>query len=76
MLLFTDGHANVSLRGNGNGERALRQQLIESEIAQMGEALKKVRVSLTLVDTQSGFVSDDDSRRVAEVLGADFIRLL
>jgi magnesium chelatase subunit D len=75
MLLFTDGHANVSLRENGNGERALRQQLIESEIAQIGATLKKVRVSLTLVDTQSGFVSDDDSRRVAEVLGADFIRL-
>jgi hypothetical protein len=77
VLLFTDGHANVALRGNGrrNSERIERQKTIEGEIFQVGMELKKARVSLVVVDTQSGFGSDVDTRRVAEILSARFVRL-
>jgi magnesium chelatase subunit D len=77
VLLFTDGHANVALRGDasGNSERIVRQKMIEGEMIQLGVELKKARVSLVVVDTQSGFGSDVDTRRVAEVLGARFVRL-
>lgn len=77
VLLFTDGHANVALRGNaqGNSERMERQKIIEGEIVQVGMELKKARASLVVVDTQSGFVSDVDTRRVAEILSARFVRL-
>ena len=77
VLLFTDGHANVALRGNadGNSERIERQKMIEGEMVQLGVELKKARVSLAVVDTQSGFGSDVDTRRVAEVLDARFVRL-
>jgi len=75
VLLFTDGHANVSLRNNGNDERALRQQMIEAELAQLGASLKKARASVAVVDTQSGFNSDVDTRRVADMLGACLVRL-
>jgi len=77
VLLFTDGHANVALRGNaqGNSERIERQKIIEGEIVQVGMELKKARVSLVVVDTESGFAADVDTRRVAEILSARFVRL-
>jgi magnesium chelatase subunit D len=77
LLLFTDGHANVALRGNagGNSERIERQKMIEGEMVQLGVELKKSRVGLVVVDTQTGFVSDVDTRRVAEILSARFVRL-
>ena len=77
VLLFTDGHANVALRGNadGNSERIERQKMIEGEMVQLGVELKKARVSLAVVDTQSGFGSDVDTRRLAEILGTRFVRL-
>ena len=77
VLLFTDGHANVGLRGNtpGNGQRIDRQKVIEAEMVQLGVEFKKARVSLVVVDTQSGFESDVDTRHVSEILSARFVRL-
>ena len=77
LLLFTDGHANVALRGNagGNSERIERQKVIEAEMVQVGVEFKKARVSLVVVDTQSRFESDVDTRHVAEILSARFVRL-
>jgi magnesium chelatase subunit D len=77
VLLFTDGHANVALRGNpgGNSERIERQKMIEGEMIQVGVEFKKARVNLVVVDTQSGFGSDVDARRVAEILRARLVRL-
>jgi len=72
-LLFTDGHANVPLHSNGNSESVLRQQIIESELTQLGAALKKAGVSLTLVDTQRGYSIDSDTKRLAEVLRAHVV---
>ena len=74
-LLFTDGRPNVTLRGERHRERASREKLIEAEITQLGVELKKARVTLAVVDTQGGFSPDLDTRHVAEVLGARFVRL-
>jgi magnesium chelatase subunit D len=75
VLLFTDGHPNVTLHGVKHRERASRQEMIETEIRQLGVELKKAHVTLALVDTQSGFSSELDTRHVAGVLGAGFVRL-
>ena len=77
VLLFTDGHANVALRGNAhtNSDRIERQKMIEGEMIQVGVEFKKARVNLVVVDMQSGFGSDVDARRVAEILSARFVRL-
>ena len=74
-LLFTDGRPNVTLRDERHRERASREKLIEAEITQLGVELKKARVTLAVVDTQGGFLSDFDTRHVAEVLGARLVRL-
>ncbi len=74
-LLFTDGHPNVTLRGDVHRERASRQMLIEAEITHLGLELKKALVTLAVVDTQGAFSSDVDTRHIAEVLGAHFVRL-
>jgi len=74
-LLFTDGHPNVTLRGDVHHERASRQMLIEAEITHLGLELKKALVTLAVVDTQGAFSSDVDTRHIAEVLGAHFVRL-
>jgi len=74
-LLFTDGHPNVTLRGDVHRERASRQMLIEAEITHLGLELKKALVTLAVVDTQGGFSSDVDTRHIAEVLGAHFVRM-
>jgi magnesium chelatase subunit D len=74
-LFFTDGRPNVTLRGELHRERASRQMLIEAEITQLGAELKKARVTLAVVDTQGGSSPDLDTRHVAEVLGARFVRL-
>jgi magnesium chelatase subunit D len=74
-LLFTDGRPNVTLRSERHRERASREKAIEAEIRQLGVELKKARVTLAVVDTQSGFLSDLDTTHVAEVLGARFVRL-
>jgi Mg-chelatase subunit ChlD len=74
-LLFTDGRSNVTLRGERHRERESRQKLIDAEITQLGAELKKARVTLAVVDTQGGFSPDLDSRHIAEVLGARFVRL-
>jgi magnesium chelatase subunit D len=72
-LLFTDGHANVPLHSKGNSEYVPRQQIIESELTQLGAALKKAGFSLTIVDTQRGYSIDSDTKRLAEVLRAHFV---
>jgi len=74
-LLFTDGRPNVTLRGERHRERASREEVIEAEITQLGVELKKARVTLAVVDTQGGFSSELDTRHIAEVLGARFVRL-
>jgi magnesium chelatase subunit D len=76
-LLFTDAHPNVTLRDERHRERASRQDVIETEIRQLGKELKKARVTLAVVDTQRGFSSGADTRdtrHLAEVLGARFVR--
>lgn len=71
LVLFTDGHANVAVRANGNPQRALRTQNIENEMLMLGRELRKVGVRMVVVDTSNGFGSDD-ARGLADKLGAHF----
>jgi len=75
LLLFTDGHANVALSETGKKHRALRQVLIEDEVRRLSEALQKTRTRVVVVDVQREFESSEESRRLADILRARFVKL-
>lgn len=75
VLLFTDGRSNVPLRRNGLNVRALRHLKIEAELRELNVALRKTRARVIVVDTQKEFESSEETRRLAEILQAQFVKL-
>lgn len=75
VLLFTDGRGNVPLRRGGLNLRAFRQVKIESEIRELTVALKRTKARVIVVDTQKEFESSEDTRRLADILHARFVKL-
>ncbi len=73
LLLFTDGHANVSLQRSRSVDRAQRQQVVEQEVIGLGLALRKAGVRALVVDTQDGFVSSGNARELASNLGGAYV---
>jgi magnesium chelatase subunit D len=75
VLLFTDGRSNVPLRRNGLHARAFRQLKIEGELRELNVALKRTRARVVVGDTQKEFESSEETRRLAEILRARFVKL-
>ena len=75
VLLFTDGRSNVPLRRNGVNVRSLRYLKIEGELRELQAALRKTRARVIVVDTQKEFESSEETRRLAELLQAQFVKL-
>ncbi|HEY0729359.1 MAG TPA: VWA domain-containing protein, partial [Pyrinomonadaceae bacterium] len=75
VLLFTDGRSNVPLRRNGLNVRAMRHLKIEAELRELNFALRKTRARVIVVDTQKEFESSEETRRLAEILQAQFVKL-
>jgi len=75
VLLFTDGHANVVASQNGKKLRALRQQCIEEEVKRLSLVLQQTRTRIVVIDVQREFESSEESKRLAEILRARFVKL-
>jgi magnesium chelatase subunit D len=75
VLLFTDGRSNVPLRRNGLNVRAQRHLKIEGEIRELNTELRKTGARVIVVDTQKEFESSEETRRLAEILQAQFVKL-
>ena len=75
LLLFTDGHANVALSQHGKKHRLLRQEIIEDEVRRLSLSLYQARCRVIVVDVQREFESSEESRRLAEILRARFVKL-
>jgi magnesium chelatase subunit D len=75
VLLFTDGRSNVPLRRGGLNLRAFRQVKIESELRELTVALNRTRARVIVVDTQKEFESAADTRRLASILRARFVKI-
>jgi Mg-chelatase subunit ChlD len=75
VLLFTDGRSNVPLRRNGLNVRALRHLKIEAELRELNVALRKTGARVIVVDTQKEFESSEETRRLAAILQAQFVKL-
>ena len=75
VLLFTDGRSNVPLRRNGVNVRVLRQLKIEMELRELMFELKQIRAQVVVVDTQKEFESSRETRRLASILQAQFVKL-
>ena len=75
VLLFTDGRSNVPLRRNGLNVRAQRHVKIEGELRELNTALRKTGARVIVVDTQKEFESSEETRRLAEILQAQFVKL-
>ena len=74
VLLFTDGRSNVPLRRGGLNLRAFRQLKIESELRELNIALKRTKARVVVVDTQKEFESSEETRRLAQILQARFVK--
>ncbi len=75
LLLFTDGRANVPMRGAHVTSRDERSVRIDEEIVELGCALRKAGVSVVLVDTNSKLVKNHEAENLAEKLQAKYIQL-
>ena len=75
VLLFTDGRSNVPLRRGGLNLRAFRQVKIESELRELTVALNRTRARVIVVDTQREFESSEETRRLAQILNARFVKI-
>jgi magnesium chelatase ATPase subunit I len=75
VLLFTDGRSNVPLRRTGPNVRVLRQLKIEMELRELMLELKQTRAQLVVVDTQKEFESSQETRKLAKILQAQFVKL-
>ena len=75
VLLFTDGRSNVPLRRKGLNVRALRHLKIEAELRELNLALRKTKARVIVVDTQKEFESSEETRRLAQILQAQFVKL-
>lgn len=75
VLLFTDGRSNVPLRRGGLNLRAFRHVKIESELRELTVALNRTRTRVVVVDTQKEFESSADTRRLAGILRARFVKI-
>lgn len=75
VLLFTDGRSNVPLRRGGLNMRAFRQVKIESELRELTIALNRMKTRVVVVDTQKEFESSEETRRLAKVLNAGFVKV-
>jgi len=75
VLLFTDGRSNVPLRRGGLNLRAFRNVKIESELRELTVALNRTRARVVVVDTQKEFESSADTRRLASILRARFVKI-
>jgi magnesium chelatase subunit D len=75
MFVFTDGRANVPLRGTVSERGAQLQLRLDQEIAQLGAALRRVGVESTVVDTRARFGGDEAGKTLARSLGGSYTRL-
>jgi magnesium chelatase subunit D len=75
VLLFTDGRSNVPLRRGGLNLRAFRHVKIESELRELTVALTRTKARVVVVDTQKEFESSEDTRRLAGILRAGFVKI-
>jgi len=75
VLLFTDGRSNVPLRRGGLNLRAFRQVKIESELRELTVALHRTKARIVVVDTQKEFESAEETRRLASILNARFVKI-
>ena len=75
VLLFTDGRSNVPLRRGGLNLRAFRQVKIESELRELTVALHRTKARVVVVDTQREFESAEETRRLASILNARFVKI-
>ena len=75
VLLFTDGRSNVPLRRGGLNLRAFRQVKIESELRELTVGLKRMKTRVVVVDTQKEFGSSEETRRLAKILNAGFVKV-
>jgi magnesium chelatase subunit D len=75
VLLFTDGRSNVPLRRGGLNMRAFRQVKIESELRELTVGLNRMKTRVVVVDTQKEFESSEETRRLAKILNAGFVKI-
>ena len=71
-LLFTDGNGNVPLN---NSKTVPRGAAVSKEVKLLAAELRALHLALVVVDTKREYESSDQTRLLAELLGADWVRV-
>ena len=71
VLLFTDGNANVPFTALAE-DRFKRQAMIREELSGLRAAFAKLKVRITVVNTQDSYVQPGTAQAIAKQLGADY----
>jgi magnesium chelatase subunit D len=67
LVLLTDGRANVGLRAE--------RQDVQAELQHLGRQVAAAGIQAIVVDTQRGYLSRGEARRLAEWLGGTYVYL-
>ena len=65
LVLLTDGRANVGLRAG--------RQDVQAELQHLGRQVAAAGIQAIVVDTQRGYLSRGEARRLAEWLGGTYV---
>jgi magnesium chelatase subunit D len=75
LLLFTDGHANVTLGGESARAGTSRARVIWRELEQLGAEAQRAGIASIVVDTHNRFTGGGEGQRLADKLGGRHIYL-
>jgi magnesium chelatase subunit D len=75
LLLFTDGHANVTLGGESARAGTSRARVIWRELEQLGAEAQRAGIASIVVDTHNRFAGGGEGQRLADKLGGRHIYL-
>jgi magnesium chelatase subunit D len=75
LFLFTDGGANVLLKGQPPENRMHRDQMIAEEASALGSKLKDAGVRIILIETKNSSLLDSGARKLAASLGVPHFQI-
>jgi magnesium chelatase subunit D len=75
LLLFTDGHANVTLGGESARAGTSRARAIWRELEQLGAEAQRAGIASIVVDTHNRFTGGGEGQMLADKLGGRHLYL-
>ena len=75
LIVFTDGRANVPLKGLPDGDQISRQTAIVDELKQIGHLIANDKIPVAVIDTAPDYLRDGKAMALAQWIGARYLHL-